>query len=369
MNILICSDKFKMSLSASEVCHAIAQGIITSYPRASITILPLADGGDGTLDVLRESLRLEEISVPTTDPLHRPIHAKYLSDRKTAYVELAEASGIWRLHPSELDVMHTTTLGTGTLMRHAIDQGHSEITLCLGGSCTNDVGLGIAKELGFGFLDSNGGPVVPAGGTLSDISSITGPEKPYTTKLRILCDVDNPLYGPDGAAFVYGPQKGADQDHIRALDKGMRHIEQLIRGQYNKTIGQIKGAGAAGGIAAGLYGLLDEVVLENGLLHIAELVALEDKIKSADIIITGEGQLDSQSLHGKVVSKVADLVHHHGNKVMIAIVGRNTLTDTELEAAHIAQCHSILSVSKDLADAMANGEKYLTAIAQQLDLG
>jgi len=277
MTILIACDKFKNSLSAVKVCTAIANGLNHKSANLEILIHPMADGGDGTLAVLKEHIELHTHKIQTINPVNKNIQASYASFGNTAYIELAKASGIELLKKEELNPMITTTIGTGYLVKDAIISGFENIVISIGGSCTTDAGLGIAHALGFSFLNSSGDELVPSGGNLSQITSIIKPAETFNCQFTILCDVDNPLFGPNGAAYVFGPQKGATEDLVKALDEGLQHIAKLIQSFNDKTIGSIKGGGAAGGISAGLYGLLDADI-KSGFDYLSSLSKLEEKI-------------------------------------------------------------------------------------------
>jgi len=365
MQILICCDKFKGTLGANEVCLAIASGIQKIDPSVTCTILPLADGGDGTGLVLKHVLGLNEIQIDTIDALGRPIQAKYYNNQETAFIELAEASGMWRLKPDELDVLETTTIGTGVLMKDAITSGFKKIVLSLGGSSTNDVGLGIAQSLGFIFLDKSGNELIPKGAKLSSISEIVNPQQPIDVSLRILCDVNNTLYGPNGAAQVFARQKGASDQTITILDEGMRQVAQLILETTGKQVENIEGSGAAGGIAAGLFGLLDNVQIVNGFNYLSEILNLSEAISTSDLVITGEGRLDQQSLQGKVVGEVAKLCQVHQKELMV-VAGSSHLNQRELSGVGISRCHALEARASSQADSMAHPERYLKEVGEEL---
>jgi len=365
MKVLIACDKFKGSLDALKVCKSIASGLQQAKENISIEIQPLADGGDGTLQVLQSCYNYKLISVDTIDPLHRKIKANYLSDGNVAYIELAEASGIVRLKNSEYDVLSTTTIGTGNLIKHALQNSHNEIILSVGGSCSNDVGLGIAYALGFSFLDFDNNILIPCGSNLHLINKIIKPIHPIADKVTILCDVQNTLFGEDGAAHIFGPQKGASTSDIILLDKGMIHISNLIKQEFKKDISLLKGGGAAGGVPAGLFGLLNDIHIKNGFNYISELSNLEEKIKSSDLVITGEGQLDRQSLQGKVIGRISSLCYKN-DIPLIAVVGLSKISQNEKKKLGLQQIHEILSIAKNQEDAIQNCEFYLNEIGRNL---
>ncbi len=364
MNILIASDKYKGSMTAHQVCAAIAGGILQSHPNAHITQLPMADGGDGTMEILSQSLSLETVERDTIDPLGRPITAKYYHTADTAYIELAEASGIALLHSAELNPMITDCRGTGILIKDALSRGIEHIILGLGGSCTTEAGLSIAAELGYQFLDDHGQLVSPTGGNLMTIQSIVPPEISKLKKLTLLCDVENPMYGPNGAAYVFGPQKGATPEEVEILDRSLKHIATLLQEATGRDPQNIVGGGAAGAIAAGL-GVLYDAEIKSGFDYLAELFQLEEQIKDADLIISGEGLLDAQSLQGKVVGSIATLCHQY-RKPLIVYCGDSRLSADQIEDAHIHSVETVMSRAVDLRDAMENGERFLWEMGKNL---
>jgi len=366
MKILLCPDKFKGSLDAISVCNAIAYGLTQIHPELEITKLPLADGGDGTLQVLQEALDLENVIVDTVDPLGRKIKTKYLTNRKDiAYIELAEASGIARLRPSELDVMNANTKGTGLLLNHALESGHKQIFLALGGSCSNDMGIGIAHALGFRFLGREKQELLPSGDSLSLIEHIIPPSTERDFELKILCDVQNPLYGTHGAAHIYARQKGASPKEIIQLDQGMIHFSKIIKQFSGKDISEIKGGGAAGGIAAGLIGLLDKVSLIRGFDFIKEQTKLEKQISNADFVITGEGKFDKQSLEGKVVGELIKICKKY-NKPIGVIAGVTNFSKQDLSNQGISFNLNVRSIAQSNKDSIENCKAYLANLSKKI---
>jgi len=367
LKILIACDKFKGSLSSLEVCEAIAVGLKTKYPDYHSTLHPIADGGDGTMDCLIFHLDdLEQRTVSTIDSLGRPITASYLIKDKTAFIELASASGIVHLKESELNPMLTNTRGTGILINDAIQNGCKKIMLCLGGSCSNDVGLGIAAELGYTFLDLHNIEILPNGANLSKITRIEQAISNQDIEIEILSDVENLLYGPNGAAYTFAKQKGASKAQIEQLELGVKNIANLINQTSNSSIHLIPGGGAAGGVAAGIAGLYNSNI-KSGFEYLSQLSGLEEKIASSDLVITGEGKLDQQSSHGKVIGSIAAICEKN-NTPLIAIVGQSDLTEVEQAELGIDQIHTIQAVASNLEDAIRHGLKYLKELAQKIDL-
>lgn len=362
MKILIAPDKFKGSLSADEVIDAIASGIRQVRPDATIVKHPMADGGDGSLAVFQTSLSLLTETIATVDPLGRPITATYLRNDEQAFIELASASGLVLLDKQELNPLHTSTYGTGLMIRHAIELGVQQVYLFLGGSATNDMGLGIAQALGVRIYDEAGELLVPNGGKLLDISNFAKTND-FTAgiEFKLLCDVNNPTHGPNGAAHIYAGQKGATPDQILSLDQGLKQLCQIVHRQYGISVDDLPGGGAAGGVGAGLFALFGAQLCP-GFQTISELTGLEEKLKEADVIISGEGKLDGQSLAGKVVDGVAALCRQH-EKPLYLFAGAIDLSREELLALKIVEMHTIMERANDLEDAMRNGAAYLTDMA------
>lgn len=360
MKVLLACDKFKGSLDSYGVNTALARGLKKKYPEITPLILPMADGGDGTLAVLKEAFEVPYIYQKTTDPLGRSITAPYLKNKKTAYFELAAASGISLLKKNERQPLRTTTLGTGRMMRKALKDGATRLVLGLGGSCTTDAGLGIAYELGVRFYDKNKNELIPAGGNLLHIVRMDLKNTIDIDHLKILSDVPNPLYGPDGAAHVFARQKGATDKEIDLLDQGLRHVARLIKTHTGRSIDKLEGGGAAGGIAAGLVGLFGAEV-KNGFEYLKNLTNLETEIKKADLVITGEGQLDKTSLNGKVVGGVAALCRQY-QKPLVLVVGMSKLSTTEKETLGIREVYTVLERAGSVGEAMENTVKYLEEI-------
>lgn len=365
MKILLCPDKFKGSLTAEEVCHSIASGLKKNYPQAETIFHPMADGGDGSLEVLTRHLNLKPLTVATTDPLGRNIAATCFTTEDAAFIELASASGLVLLKNEERNPLFTTSRGTGTMIAAVIARGFRQIYLFLGGSATNDAGMGIAAALGCEFLGENGEPLPPTGGQLHHVCHIRRNTLHDFGNINItlLCDVTNPLFGPNGAAHVYARQKGANDAQITHLDDGLRHFSQILFKETGAEVADLPGCGAAGGIAASMVALFGARI-ENGFATIARLTSLEQQIQSADQVISGEGKLDSQSLQGKVVDGVAGLCRRHG-KPLTLFVGKNELDEIASASLYPKAIYSISEKVRDLEDAMQNGAAYLEGLAEQ----
>jgi glycerate kinase len=323
VNILICPDKFKGSLKATEVCDAVAEGILANHPDAVIHAVPLADGGEGTCSLLTEWYKGNHIALEVHGPLFSPVTAHYgiSADGNTAFIEMAEASGLTLLKAEERNPLLTTTVGTGELIADALRRGVKEIILGIGGSATNDAGIGMASALGYEFFDAGGEVLSPTGENLIHLHHVnTSKVDPSLKHVKVtaLCDVTNPLYGPEGAAFVYGPQKGADRPALEMLDAGLRNFRRVVHKQLAGSV-DFPGAGAAGGLGAGARIFLNAIV-EKGINYIMRSTDLPARINDADVVITGEGKIDGQTFSGKVVSEVLRHAAKAG-KPVIAVCG------------------------------------------------
>jgi len=323
VNILICPDKFKGSVNAKEVCNAVRNGLLAIHPDAHIESVPLADGGEGTCDLLTEWSEGSHIEIEVHGPLFSPVKARYGISREndTAFIEMARASGLTLLKPEDRDPLLATSLGTGEMIADALDRNVKKIILGIGGSATNDAGMGMASALGYVFCDAEGEILKPIGENLIHLRYIrTDAVHPLLKSVAVtaLCDVTNPLYGPDGAAHVYGPQKGAGKQAVELLDAGLRNFRRMAH-KYLKTSVDFPGAGAAGGLGAGCRVFLN-ATMEKGVNYIIRKTGLQEKITHADLIITGEGKIDQQSFSGKVISEVIRVGRLAG-KPVIAICG------------------------------------------------
>jgi glycerate kinase len=324
MKILIAPDSFKNALSALRVGESLKKGLLKAMPDSEIKVVPMADGGEGTVESLIDATRGRWVKVRIHDPLMRETEAGFgiTGGGDTAVIEMASASGIQLLATEERDPRVTTTFGTGELIRAALDHGCQTILLGIGGSATNDCGAGMASALGVKFLDGEGRPVGPGGGALGKVQTIDmrslDPRIPETSVV-VACDVTNPLTGPKGASRVYGPQKGADEEMVRMLDRNLVYFAELIREQLGRDVAEVPGAGAAGGLGAGLIAFLNGDLVE-GVPAIAERIGLEDSVRWADLVITGEGGIDHQTQFGKTPFGVARIARKHG-KPVIAVAG------------------------------------------------
>jgi glycerate kinase len=309
MRILVAPDSFKGSLSALGAAQAMARGILSVFPDASVTRLPIADGGEGTVEALVAATGGELRSATVTGPMGAPVTAVWgiLGDGLTAVIEMAAASGLPLVHPEVRDPRKATSFGTGELMRAALDLGLRRMILGLGGSASNDGGAGMAQALGARFLDRNGRPLPRGGGALARLERIDlGPLDPRLAQCAILaaCDVDNPLCGPNGASAVFGPQKGASAPVVAQLDAALDHFSRLAAQATGREVANQPGAGAAGGLGAGLL-YFTGARLRPGIEIVLEAVGFSDRMATTDLVVTGEGRTDAQTAMGKAPLGVA----------------------------------------------------------------
>ncbi|NBA87110.1 glycerate kinase [Emticicia sp. CRIBPO] len=364
LNILICPDKFKGSLTAEEVCQAIAKSIRKLSPGSRISQVPMADGGEGSLEIINNQLKAEIIRIKASDPLGRPVEAEFLMKGDNAYIEMAKASGLQLLKPEERSATRTSTEGTGELIREAIQFGAKKIYLLVGGSATNDAGIGMAKALGFGFSDAAGNEVEPTGENMIRIKKIHKSLQDFGgVEFSVLCDVENPLYGKNGAAHVFGRQKGADDREIAELDEGLKNMSELFRETFGVDVQKIPGAGAAGGIAGGAVAFLGAEI-KSGIGTLMEIAELEDKIKAADLVITGEGKIDSQTLNGKVIAGIAAKAGKY-NKTVLAFCGKLDLEFSEVRGMGLIAVFPIKQEGMSDEDAMEKAGDKLEKLAEK----
>lgn len=345
MKFVVAPDKYKGSLSGIAFCNAVESGIKKVFPNATILKKPLADGGDGTIDVIKNYLNAEEEEVLVKDPLFNLIKAKYLfsEQKKTAFIEMSEASGYRLLTNNELNCRLTTSLGTGELIADALDKGAEQIILGIGGSATNDGGMGIAVALGYEFLDENDSILIPIGENLIKVKTVSkakADKRLEKVQLKVACDVNNPFYGPKGAAYIYAPQKGASEEDVAFLDKGLKHFAKVLSDEFGVDVQQIPGSGAAGGAGGGSIVFLN-ATLNSGIELVKEIADFNSAIEEANWIITGEGKLDSQTFSGKTIYGVVASAKKKGIPVA-AFCGAIELTAEEQEDMGITYASSVL---------------------------
>lgn len=324
MKFVIAPDSFKESLTALRVCEAVEKGIKTHFPNAEISKVPMADGGEGTVQSLVDATDGEVVQARVTGPLGKEVEAFYgiLGDGKTAVIEMAAASGLHHVPVDKRNPLVTTTRGTGELILKALDHKVKHIIIGIGGSATNDGGAGMAKALGAKLLDAKGAEIKEGGGSLGQLTSIdltNLDSRLAETKVEVACDVDNPLTGETGASAVFGPQKGATPDMVKQLDRNLAHYAAVIEKEMDIHIQNVLGAGAAGGLGGGLLAFLS-AELKPGVDIVIEATQLERYIKDANLVITGEGRIDGQTIYGKTPIGVAKTAKKHSVPV-IAIAG------------------------------------------------
>ncbi len=352
--VTLAIDSFKGSLSSSEVSEAFARGWRELFPECEIEIVPIADGGEGTLEALMEEMNGCYVEVEVHDPLHRPIKARYgiVEQEHTAIIEMASASGLTLLKEEDRNPMKTSTFGTGEMIADAIERGCRRVLIAIGGSATNDCGMGLFRALGFRFFDREGCEVMGRGEDLEKISTIDDSQRITALdecEFIVACDVTNPLYGERGAAYIFAPQKGADSDMVEALDRGLRNFARVVEEFNGCSIGEMEGAGAAGGLGGALHALLG-AKLKRGVDMVLDLLGVEQTIASSNLVITGEGRLDHQTLMGKAPSGVLAIARRY-NIPTIAIGGAIEWCD-ELRQSGFSTIECITPEGQSRAEAM-----------------
>ena len=323
MHVLISPDSYKENINAKAVALAINSGIKTRAPKFSTKLLPMSDGGEGAIELL-ESLNLgSRVLCSTFDPLMRPIESEYFlfKNKKRAWIELSKSAGIDLLKKKEKDPKKTTTYGVGILIKDAIEKGCKEIILGIGGSASNDAGTGLLSALGFNFLDNKNKAIAYGGKGLNSLDKINPLkiEKLKNISITIACDVNNPILGKNGSVEVFSEQKGASKKDKIILERGLKKFVITVKRYFHRDISLIKGGGAAGGVAAGMFGILNSKI-ENGFSILSKLSNLENEIKKSDLIITGEGKIDGQTINGKVPLGIAKIAKKY-DKPVICITG------------------------------------------------
>lgn len=354
MKVVVAVDSFKGCMTSNEVNQAVSNGIKMVFPDAEVIKVPIADGGEGTVETLIEGLGGELIEKEVNGPLMKPVIAKYgiLKDQ-TAVIEMASASGLPLVKSNERNPLKTTTYGVGELINDAINRGCRNFIVGIGGSATNDAGCGMLQALGYRFFDQEGTELNGTGESLSQITSIDVQKVMPELKdchFQVACDVDNPLYGPRGAAYVFARQKGADDQMVEQLDQGLKHFASVVKKEFNKEIDHISGTGAAGGLGGGFVAFLN-AELKPGISIIFDQLNLEQKVVRADCLITGEGRMDFQSVMGKAPSGIAKLGQRF-NIPVIAIAGSLTDDAYDLHQHGITALFSIMNEPMTLEEAM-----------------
>lgn len=334
MKILISPDKFKFTFNAKQISFLIKNILQKVNPSFEITTIPVSDGGEGFLDFIESVKTVKQINTIVKNPLFQTINSYFLFDKnnKTAYIEIAKTAGLELLSEKDRNPANTTTYGLGEQILIAKNLEAKNVIIGLGGSATNDAGVGMATALGYNFFDKKGNKIIPIGKNLIKIEKIKKAVKTEEFKhlnITAITDVDNFLFGKNGAAHIYAKQKGANNSEIIILDNGLQHFNNIILEEKKINLNKIKGAGAAGGLGAGIFYFLNGKI-KNGSHYITKQANIEDYIKKSDLIITGEGKLDSQTLNGKIVYKISELAKKH-NKKLIIICGYSELSINEIQ--------------------------------------
>lgn len=368
MKIVLAPDSFKESMTAIEVADAMEKGIRNVMSDVTIEKLPLADGGEGTFDVLAHHLQARIITRTVTGPLGKKIQATYgLTESGIALIEMAEAAGLQHLTPEERNPLVTTTYGVGELIKDALNRGASEFIIGIGGSATNDGGIGMAQALGVKVLDQTG-RAVPFGGAglkqVAEINIAEMDERIQNCRFTVAADVTNPLLGKRGATYVYGPQKGATREMLVELESAMERYAEILHRDVKQDVADVPGAGAAGGLGAACLAFL-RAELRRGIELVMEAAQLEKAMQDADIILTGEGKMDEQTLYGKVPHGVAQLAQKYALPVL-AFTGANQVTSEALYEVGITAIFPIVDRPMPLSEAMQSGEQLMTKAVENV---
>ena len=371
MNIVIAPDSFKECLSAKEVASNIALGIKKVLPGSLIHEIPISDGGEGVLETLLNGVGGRRLSVAVFDPLMRQIITEYgiLNDNKTAVIEMAMASGLELLKEEEKNPLRTTTFGMGQLIKDALDQGCKKIIIGIGGSATNDGGAGMVRALGAKFVNDKGEEIKEGGGNLNELHTIDLSEfdkRIENCEVIVACDVSNPLTGVNGASFVYGCQKGGSQQGLEFLDRNLSHYANVLKSAVGIDVSNIPGAGAAGGTGAGLMAFLNGELV-NGIELILQTIKIEEIIKQADLVFTGEGKIDEQTLHGKTISGVASMAKKHGVPVIV-LTGKIGEGIEGIYSVGVSAVYSIVNKPMELKEAIDHAPLLIQDCAKNIML-
>ncbi|HAS8508552.1 TPA: glycerate kinase [Vibrio vulnificus] len=369
MKIVIAPDSYKESLTAMDVAIAIEKGFKQVLPDAHYVKLPMADGGEGTVQSMVDATGGTIIEHTVTGPLGQRVDGFFglLGEGKTAVIEMAAASGLHLVTPDQRNPLITTTFGTGELIKAALDHGVKHIIVGIGGSATNDGGIGMAQALGIKLLDAHGNALGYGGGELAKLATIDCSQldpRLAQVRLEVACDVDNPLCGPKGASAVFGPQKGATPEMVTILDKNLAHYAAIIKQQLGVDVRDMAGAGAAGGMGAALLGLLN-AELRPGIEIVMDAVHLDEIVADADLVITGEGRIDSQTIHGKTPIGVARTAKKHGLPV-IGIAGCLSADCSVVHEHGLDAVFAVVNRSVDLPTALAEAAENVELTARNV---
>ncbi|HAS8544662.1 TPA: glycerate kinase [Vibrio vulnificus] len=369
MKIIIAPDSYKESLTAMDVAIAIEKGFKQVLPDAHYVKLPMADGGEGTVQSMVDATGGTIIEHTVTGPLGQRVDGFFglLGEGKTAVIEMAAASGLHLVTPDQRNPLITTTFGTGELIKAALDHGVKHIIVGIGGSATNDGGIGMAQALGIKLLDAHGNALGHGGGELAKLATIDCSQldpRLAQVRLEVACDVDNPLCGTKGASAVFGPQKGATPEMVKILDENLAHYAAIIKQQLGADVRDMAGAGAAGGMGAALLGLLN-AELRPGIEIVMDAVRLDEIVADADLVITGEGRIDSQTIHGKTPIGVARTAKKHGLPV-IGIAGCLSADCGVVHEHGLDAVFAVVNRSVDLPTALAEAAENVELTARNV---
>ncbi len=361
---VLIPDSFKGTLSSKRVCEILSEKINAIFPENEIVSLPVADGGEGTVDCFLLAANGKKVVYDFLDPYLNYASAYYGVIGETAIIETAQTAGL-PLVEDRKNPLKTSTAGLGEQMLHAINGGAKEIVVGLGGSCTNDFGCGAAYSLGVRFYDRAGNEFMPVGETLGKIERVDrSGVKTHGVKITAMCDVDNPPYGENGAARVFAPQKGADENAVRILDDGVKHLCDVLKRDYGTDYSELRGGGAAGALGVGMKAFFD-AELKSGIMTILDTLKFDEKVKNADCVFTGEGKIDGQSLRGKVVAGVAERAKKAGVPV-VAIVGGADGDMSELYKVGVTAVFSVNRLPQDFSVSRFNSEENLSRTAEDV---
>lgn len=368
MKIVVAPDSFKECLASHQVGSAIAAGILRAIPEAELTLVPMADGGQGTVEALVRATSGEYLEAMVTGPVGQRVNARYgvLGNRKTAVLEMAAASGLELVPRDQRDPMGAHTFGTGELLLEALSRDVERVILGIGGSASNDGGAGFAEALGYRLLDSFGGRIPRGGGGLGQLAHIEPPEeKPWEgIRIDVACDVTNPLTGPTGASAIYGPQKGATPEMVEILDRNLKHFSAIVRRDLNVDVESVPGAGAAGGLGGGLMAFAN-ARLARGVELVLDVVGMRERLRGAHLCVTGEGSLDQSSPFGKTAVGVASLCKELGVPVVVLAGG----VRPEAHAVHEQGVTAYFPITQrpcTLEEAIAQAPEWLASTAEQV---
>lgn len=369
--LLLCPNAYKGSLTAHQAAEAMAEGIRRANGAVRVDLLPLADGGDGTLETLTAATGGTIHRIRVRGPLGAPVEASWGrlggESADTAVIEMAEASGLRLLRPEERDPRRASTYGTGELMRAALDAGCRTLLVGIGGSATNDGGAGMAQALGARLLDAAGHDLPPGGAALASLARIdlSAFVLPPDATVIVACDVDNPLCGEEGASAVYGPQKGATPDSVQELDAALAHYSDLLWRQLGAAIAQVPGAGAAGGLGAGLMAFC-RATLRSGAEMVLDSTGFDARCARCDLVVTGEGRMDAQTARGKVIAAAARRAGRLGKPAVALVGGLDPGAEASLRAEGLTAAMSLVDGPMEVEEAMQKGYGLLSAAAERL---